>query len=50
MEQASMRAYNSGCREMPVLLRFIAQQQKELEEVRIEHETRKKQTHPDCPA
>jgi uncharacterized protein HemX len=45
-----MSADNSEHREMLVLLRFIAQQQKELEEVRREHETRKKQAHPDCPA
>jgi len=45
-----MRADNSEHREMLVLLRFIAQQQKELEEVRIEHETRKKQAHPNCTA
>ena len=43
-------ADNSEHREMLVMLRFIAQQQKELEEVRIEHETRKKQAHPHCPA
>ena len=51
---ASVREYvrvdNSEHREMLVLLRFIAQEQRELEEVRIEHETRKKQTHPNCPA
>ena len=39
---------NSEHREMLVLLRFIAQQQRDFEEVRIEHETRKKQTHPHC--
>lgn len=37
-------------REMLVLLRFIAQQQKALEEVRIEHGIRKKQAHPHCAA
>lgn len=46
----ALRSDNSEHREMLVLLRFIAQQQKEFEEVRIEHETRKKQTHPNCPA
>jgi len=45
-----MRADNSEHREMLVLLRFIAQQQKEFDEVKREHETRKKQTHPHCPA
>jgi hypothetical protein len=37
-------------REMLVLLRFIAQQQKALDEVRIEHNIRKKQAHPRCSA
>jgi hypothetical protein len=41
---------NTEHREMLVLLRFIAQQQKELDEVRIEHNIRKKQAHPHCAA
>lgn len=40
---------NSEHREMLVLLRFIAQQQQVFEEVRIEHNQRKEQTHPHCP-
>lgn len=41
---------NTEHREMLVLLRFIAQQQKTFEEVRLEHNRRKEQTHPHCPA
>lgn len=37
-------------REMLVLLRFIAQRQQEFEEVRVEHNDRKEQAHPHCPA
>lgn len=40
---------NSEHREMLVLLRFIAQQQQAFEEVRVEHNLRKEQTHPYCP-
>lgn len=40
---------NTEHREMLVLLRYIAQQQKSFEEVTIEHNRRKKQTHPNCP-
>lgn len=45
-----MNRDNSEHREMLVLLRFMAQQQRDFQEVRIEHEARKKQTHPHCPA
>lgn len=48
--QEFVRTDNTEHREMLVLLRFIAQQQKELEEVRVEHNIRKKQAHPHCPA
>jgi hypothetical protein len=37
-------------REMLVLLRYIAQQQNSFEEVRVEHNERKEQAHPHCPA
>lgn len=40
---------NSEHREMLVLLRYIAQQQHSLEEVRVEHNRRKEQAHPHCP-
>ena len=40
---------SSEHREMLVLLRFIAQQQQSFDEVRIEHNNRKEQTHPHCP-
>ena len=40
---------NTEHREMLVLLRFIAQQQKDFDEVKIEHNRRKEQTHPHCP-
>lgn len=40
---------NSEHREMLVLLRYIAQQQQAFEEVRIEHDYRKKQAHKNCP-
>jgi hypothetical protein len=40
---------NSEHREMLVLLRYIAQQQNSLEEVRVEHNKRKEQAHPHCP-
>jgi hypothetical protein len=40
---------SSEHREMLVLLRFIAQQQQSFDEVKIEHNLRKKQTHPHCP-
>ncbi|MDP2167467.1 MAG: hypothetical protein Q8J64_03950 [Thermodesulfovibrionales bacterium] len=36
-------------REMLVLLRFIAQQQQTFDEVKVEHNYRKKQAHPHCP-
>lgn len=36
-------------REMLVLLRYIAQQNQTFDEVRIEHNIRKEQTHPHCP-
>lgn len=41
---------DSEHREMLVLLRFMARQQEEMQEVRIEHEYRKKQAHPGCPS
>ena len=41
---------NTEHREMLVLLRFIAQQQQDFQEVKAEHDERKKQTHPHCPA
>lgn len=41
---------SSEHREMLVLLRFIAQQQQSFEEVRVEHNQRKEQAHPHCPA
>jgi DNA-binding MarR family transcriptional regulator len=41
---------NSEHREMLVLLRYMAQQQKSFEEVRVEHNERKEQAHPSCPA
>lgn len=41
---------NTEHREMLVLLRFIAREQNDFDEVRREHNTRKKQTHPQCPA
>ncbi|MEJ2183393.1 MAG: hypothetical protein P8Y66_07700 [Nitrospirota bacterium] len=37
---------SSEHREILVLLRFIAQQQKVFEEVRVEHDIRKEQAHP----
>lgn len=37
-------------REMLVLLRFIAQRQESFDEVRVEHDRRKEQAHPHCPA
>jgi hypothetical protein len=40
---------SSEHREMLVLLRFIAQQQQSLDEVKIEHNYRKEQAHPHCP-
>jgi hypothetical protein len=48
--QDFIRADNTEHREMIVLLRFIAQQQKQFDEVRFEHNKRKEQTHPHCPA
>lgn len=45
-----IKADSTEHREMLVLLRFMAQQQKAYEEVRFEHEARKQQTHPHCPA
>jgi hypothetical protein len=41
---------NSEHREMLVLLRFMAQQQQTLEEVKREHNERKEQAHPRCSA
>lgn len=41
---------NSEHREMLVLLRYMAQQHKTFEEVRVEHNRRKEQAHPRCPA
>lgn len=40
---------SSEHREMLVLLRFIAQQQQSFDEVKVEHDYRKKQAHPNCP-
>jgi len=48
--QRFMERDNTEHREMLVLLRLIAQHQQELDEVRREHNQRKKQTHPHCPA
>ena len=48
--QDFIRSDNTEHREMIVLLRFIAQQQKEFDEVRFEHNERKKQTHTHCTA
>jgi hypothetical protein len=45
-----VRTDNTEHREMLVLLRFIAQQQESFEEVKSEHNRRKKQTHPNCTA
>ncbi len=47
--QDSVARDNSEHREMLVLLRYMAQQQYALEEVRLEHNQRKEQTHPHCP-
>ena len=48
--QEFVTADNTEHREMLVLLRFIAQRQQSFDEVRIEHNRRKKQAHPDCAA
>ncbi|GAB4389030.1 MAG: hypothetical protein Kow0025_11890 [Thermodesulfovibrionales bacterium] len=40
---------SSEHREMLVLLRFMAQQQQSFDEVKVEHNYRKKQAHPYCP-
>lgn len=48
--QEALQRDSGDHREMLVLLRYIAQKQKDYDEVAREHEARKKQTHPHCPA
>ena len=48
--QEALKRDSGDHREMLVLLRYIAQKTRDYDEVVIEHEARKKQTHPHCPA